>query len=293
MHYSLKDPSVVFERTKTPGKFNCSGDAMLSNELRIKPSAYDEYGQPCFARTQEKGLIEFQGNRLIQEALSSGYTMAVANTLFEAIRQQVGSAAAHRPVDVMEIGGGRGAFFDQVQSYARSYINIEPGRPALAGKDLKRLADPRYLCLKCSAEDMPLPDESVDVILSIASLDHVPDFHKALTEVSRLLRKGGIFVLTLNNRRSWWKVLLSRTGYLKRREEEIEREHYFQWSYAECAAHLAKFMPVRHIYTSTFIPFIPHLWRPLLPVAESIGRPLLRKYGGNIIAVCQKPGLQQ
>jgi ubiquinone/menaquinone biosynthesis C-methylase UbiE len=147
------------------------------------------------------------------------------------------------------------------------------------------------MCLKCSAEDIPLPDESVDVILSIASLDHIPDYRKALAEVSRLLRKGGVFILTLNNRRSWWKVLLSRTGYLKRREEEIAREHYFQWSFSECESRLAEFIAVRHIYTTTFVPFIPRLWRALLPVADLFGRPLLRKYGANIIAVCQKPAM--
>ncbi len=261
---------------------------MFAAQLKVEPTSYDEYGQPCYPVAQAKGLIEFQENRLIKEALATGYTMTVATTLFEAIKDQVARAAAKGPVDVLEIGGGSGDYFEQVRNYVRSYLNIEPGRHALAGEDLERLKDPRYLCLKCSAEDMPLPDESVDVILSIASLDHVPDFHKVLGEVSRLLRKGGIFVLTLNNRRSWWKAMLSRTDYLKRREEEIAREHYFQWSLSECASHLAEFIPVRESYTSTFIPFIPHVWRPLLPVAELIGRPLLRKYGANIIAVCQK-----
>jgi SAM-dependent methyltransferase len=163
---------------------------------------------------------------------------------------------------------------------------VEP----LSGEALERLKDPRYICLKCSAEDVPLPDESVDIILSIASLDHIPDYRTALAEVSRLLRKGGIFILTLNNRRSWWKVLLSRTAVLKRREEEIAREHYFQWSFSECESNIAEYIPVRHIYTTTFVPFIPHLWRPLLPVSDVLGRPLLRQYGGNIIGVCRKPG---
>lgn len=169
------------------------------------------------------------------------------------------------PVDVMEIGGGTGAFYVRVKNNARTYINIEPGRIPLSGKALERLKDPRYVCLKCSAEQIPLPDESVDVILSIASLDHVPDYRKALSEVSRLLRKGGIFILTLNNRRSWWKVMLSRTAYLKRREEEIAREHYFQWSFSECESHLAEFIPVRHIYTTTFVPFIPTCGGPYCP----------------------------
>lgn len=263
---------------------------MFSPELTASPAYYDEYGQPCYPVGQEKGLIEFQENRLIKQALADGYTASVANTLFRIIRQQVALAASRGPVDVLEIGGGGGDFYERVKTNARTYINIEPGHIPLSGEALKRLEDPVYACLKCSAEDIPLPDESVDVILSIASLDHVPDYRRALAEVGRLLRKGGVFVLTLNNRRSWWKVLLSRTAYLKRREEEIAREHYFQWSFSECEARLAEFVPVRRIYTTTFVPFVPHLWRPLLPASDLFGASLLPRYGANIIAVCQKPG---
>jgi ubiquinone/menaquinone biosynthesis C-methylase UbiE len=264
---------------------------MFSLELKVSPSYYDEYGQPCYPVGQEKGLIEFQENRLIKQALADGYTATVANTLFGIIARQVALASFRRPADVLESGGGTGAFYLHVKDYARSYINIEPGRISLSGQALERLKDPSYMCLKCSAEDIPLPDESVDVILSIASLDHIPDYRKALAEVSRLLRRGGVFILTLNNRRSWWKVLLSGTAYLNRREEEIAREHYFQWSFSECESHLAEFIPVRHIYTTTFVPFIPRLSRALLPVSDLFGRPLLRRYGANIIAVCQKPGM--
>ncbi|MBA3713608.1 MAG: methyltransferase domain-containing protein [Pyrinomonadaceae bacterium] len=263
---------------------------MFSLELKASPTSYDEYGQPCYPVDQEKGLSEAQGNRLLKEAFASGYTAAVAKTLVGITRRQVLLASSQRPADVLEIGGGNGGFYDGLRNKARTYINVEPGRIPLSGKALERIKDPRYMCLKCSAEDIPLPDESVDVILCIASFDHIPDYRKALGEVRRLLRKGGIFMLTLNNRRSWWKAMLSRTAYLKRREEEIAKEHYFQWSFSECESHLAEFIPVRDIYTTTFVPFIPHLWRPLLPVSDLFGRPLLRKYGANIIAVCRKPG---
>jgi ubiquinone/menaquinone biosynthesis C-methylase UbiE len=262
---------------------------MFSLELTVDPSYYDEYGQPCYPVSQGKGLIEFQETLLIKEALANGYTAAVATTLFDIIGQQVALASLHRPADVLEIGGGSGDFYERVKNSVRTYINVEPGRVPLSGEALERLKDPRYMCLKCSAEDIPLPDESLDVILSIASFDHIPDYRKALSEVSRLLRKGGVLILTLNNRRSWWKTMLAGTAYLKRREEEIAKEHYFQWSFSECKTQLAAFLPIRHIYTMTFVPFIPHLWRPLLPVADLFGRPLLRKYGANIIAVCQKP----
>ena len=262
---------------------------MFSLELKASPTYHDEYGQPCYPVSQRKGLIEFQENHLIKHALANGYTAAVATTLFDIIGRQVALASLRRPADVLEVGGGSGAFYAHVKNNVRTYINVEPGRLSLSGEALDRLKDPSYICLKCSAEEIPLPDESVDVILSIASFDHIPDYRKALAEVSRLLRKGGVFILTLNNRRSWWKAILARTAYLKRRDEEIAREHYFQWSFSECETHLAEFIPVRHIYTITFVPFIPHLWRLLLPLCDLFGRPLLRKYGANIIAVCQKP----
>jgi ubiquinone/menaquinone biosynthesis C-methylase UbiE len=193
-------------------------------------------------------------------------------------------------VDILELGGGDGAFFERVKDLARTYVNVEPGRLTLSGAALRRIADDRYACVRCSAEEIPLPDESVDVIISIASLDHVPDYRRALAETRRLLRKGGIFILTLNNRRSWWKALLSRTAYLKRREAEIAKEHHFQWSFDECGAHVSEFLPVSEMRTTTFVPFIPKAWRYLLPAADAVGATFFAKFGANIIGVFEKPG---
>lgn len=257
-------------------------------ELKVEPVYYDEYGQPCYALNQEKGLFESQDLQLLEDALADGYTAAVAADLHRLVKQQVLLASDGRTIDIVEIGGGGGYFFDCVKEIARSYINIEPGRIALNERAVMRLKDSGYRCIKCSAEDIPLYDESVDVILTIASFDHIPDYRKALAEARRLLRKGGLFVLVMNNRRSWWKLLLSRTDYLRKREEKIAQEHYILWSLSECEAHLSNFMPVIKIHSTTFIPFMPRVWKILLPVTDFFGRLLLPKYGANIIAICKK-----
>jgi ubiquinone/menaquinone biosynthesis C-methylase UbiE len=265
-------------------------DPMFDLRLTSEPLYYDEHRQPCYAVSQEKGLIESQDNRLLEAALAEGYTAAVAETLLGWIRQQVARHGDGRNLDILEIGGGDGGFFERVRDLARTYVNVEPGHVPLSGAALKRLGDDRYMCVRCSAEEIPLPDESVDVIISVASLDHVPDYRKALAESRRLLREGGRLVLTLNNRRSWWKKILSRTGYLRRREEEIAREHYFQWSFDECRSHLSEFIPVSEMSTTTYVPFVPKAWRYLLPAADALGKTLFDKLGANIIAVCKKPG---
>lgn len=263
---------------------------MLKVKLTREPAYFDHYDLPCYPSAQVKGIAENQNNHLLQQALTQGYTASVASTLHRWLSQQISLAAQERPLDVLEIGGGRGTFFDVVKKDIRTYINIDPGKILLQGPDLKRLADPRYTCIKCSADDIPLEDESVDLVISIASLDHVPDYRKALTEVVRLLRKNGSFLLTLNNRRSWWKMLLSRTDYLRRRQEEIAKEHYFQWSFDDCNLSLCELLSVKSMSTLTFCPFVPRWWKWFLPVSDLVGKPLFHKYGANIVAVCVKSG---
>ncbi len=48
----------------------------------------------------------------------------------------------------------------------------------------------------CSLTDVPLDDESIDVIIATEVLEHVPDTAEAFAEMSRLLRKGGTIVMT-------------------------------------------------------------------------------------------------
>jgi ubiquinone/menaquinone biosynthesis C-methylase UbiE len=262
---------------------------MFDLRLKTRPSHYDEYGQPCYPTAQEKGLSEFQINQLIAAALAEGYTGAVAKILLKLIKKEILIASGSRKVDMLEIGGGNGHFFDLVEEYTSTYVNVEPGYPVLDEQGLDRLRNPKYQSIRCSAEEIPLHDGSVDVIISIASFDHIPNYQAALAEVSRLLRSGGIFILTINNRGSWWKILLSRTDYLKRREVEISREHYIQWSLSECEARLSEYLPVINIHSTTFFPYVPKLWRYLLHCFDFFGNSLLSRYGANIIAVCRKP----
>src|SRR6266496_4227013 len=263
---------------------------MFQLKLTTPPDHLDEYGRPCYVIDQRKGLYEHQNNHLLEDALADGYITSVGNTLKRWISDEVALASTGRKLDLLEIGGGRGTLFEWVKDSALTYINVDPGRLVPRAGDLERWRDPRYARIGCSAEAIPLEDESVDAIISSASFDHIPEYRKALSEVSRLLRKNGSLILTLNNRCSWWKVLLSGTDNLRKREEEIAREHYFQWSFSECAANLSDIIPVRRMGTLIFLPFVPKVWRHLLPISDRIGGFLTPRYGAYIVAVCQKRG---
>lgn len=50
--------------------------------------------------------------------------------------------------------------------------------------------------IKGDIEDMPLPDGSIDVIVSNCVLNLVPDKHKAFSEIMRVLKNGGHFCVS-------------------------------------------------------------------------------------------------
>lgn len=56
----------------------------------------------------------------------------------------------------------------------------------------------RTVYLPVAAEDLPLLDGSADLVLCRNALDHMPEPARALTEIQRILRQGGLFFLSVD-----------------------------------------------------------------------------------------------
>lgn len=257
--------------------------------LTREPVSFDEYQRPVYAVGQVKGLREHMKGELLADAIAEGYSAVTRSAYRQVVVQHIARETSSRRLDLLEVGGGSATFFDCIRESVRTYVNIEPGEVALDREDVRRLQDPRYACIRCSAEQIPLEDDSVDVALALASLDHIPDTDRALGEVRRLLRPNALFLVVLNNRSSWSKRLLAPTAYAKRRAARIDEDHYFQWSVSDCRAQLSRFFVVSDISTFRYMPFVPRLWRYVRPVADWIGPRLNRTAGCSLIAVCRKP----
>jgi ubiquinone/menaquinone biosynthesis C-methylase UbiE len=157
---------------------------------------------------------------LLEDAIVDGYIMSVGNTLKCWISDEVAFASAGRKLDLLEIGGGRGTLFEWVKDSARTYINVDP--VCSACRRLGEVGGPRYARIGCSAEAIPLEDESVDAVISASSFDHIPEYRKALSEVSRLLRKnysyhsylkfGGIYCRSPTASAAFWLRDTERTS---------------------------------------------------------------------------------
>jgi SAM-dependent methyltransferase len=89
---------------------------------------------------------------------------------------------------VLEIGSDNEAAMlsTLVAAGVAEAIGVNPVLPADAQRGNMRL-------IKGDARPLPLPDESMDVVVSISALAHVFKLEEVFTEIYRVLRKGGYF----------------------------------------------------------------------------------------------------
>ena len=101
---------------------------------------------------------------------------------------------------ILEIGCGEGTLLKQIaREYSPRYIaGIEPllsGEYAMG--DFNRNSTEAYgknwhIC-NGDALDIKFPDNSFDVVISVATFEHIQDLDRCLSEIKRVLKPGGIF----------------------------------------------------------------------------------------------------
>jgi ubiquinone/menaquinone biosynthesis C-methylase UbiE len=109
-----------------------------------------------------------------------------------------GLIAAHSGVErprVLVVGCGRGI---------EAAVLAQDLDADVTGIDLDPRFDPdaaRYAHLALGdATGLAFPDASFDIVYSYHALEHIPDYHKALDEMHRVLRKGGAWCIGTPNR---------------------------------------------------------------------------------------------
>ena len=98
---------------------------------------------------------------------------------------------------VLDVGAGTGiASLAFVSNGARRVIALEPDPSDEVGRGAISRLDPdgRIELLDASGEEIPLPDQSVDIVYARQLLHHARDLPQLVRECARVLRSGGFFV---------------------------------------------------------------------------------------------------
>jgi ubiquinone/menaquinone biosynthesis C-methylase UbiE len=101
-----------------------------------------------------------------------------------------------RGAQLLDIGCGDGralrALARRVQPLALVGVDVDPAQLAAARRTFAK-TDFAVQLHEAGAQALPLPAQTYDVVTSFGCLHHVPEWRRAVAEVARVLRHGGVF----------------------------------------------------------------------------------------------------
>jgi SAM-dependent methyltransferase len=102
----------------------------------------------------------------------------------EALAQAV---AQYAKGDLVDIGWGKKPYANLLKPFVKSHVGVDH-QDTLHGLDRVDLVGTAY--------SIPVPDETFDTAMSTAVLEHLEEPAAAIREAKRVLRKGGVLILT-------------------------------------------------------------------------------------------------
>jgi len=159
------------------------------------------------------------------ELLTHKKFIYLLNRLIELFEHREHLAVTEMPVNdlkgkkVLEIGSGAGAhsaLFSQMGAHMFS-MDITLDRVLATAEKLDMIHDnPKNVCLQGDAESLPFSDNFFEIVYSNGVLHHTPRIDKAIEEVYRVLRPGGMAVIMLYAKHSfyYWVVMFLLKGVL-------------------------------------------------------------------------------
>lgn len=115
---------------------------------------------------------------------------------------------------ILEIGSGNGFFICYALKRGLNVTGIEPGTNYGFKGTLNRalnllrhnsIQDPENYIVDAVAEDIPFNDNSFDIVISMAVLEHVHALNPSMDESIRVLKPNGFFLANVPNYSSFYE----------------------------------------------------------------------------------------
>jgi ubiquinone/menaquinone biosynthesis C-methylase UbiE len=195
-----------------------------------------------------------------------------------------------RGADLLEVGCGTGLLLERFAEFTRSAqgVDLSPG--------MLEKARARGLTVKeGSATDLPYSSSEFDVACSFKVLAHVPDIEKAMSEMFRVVRPGGVVIAEFYNPFSIRALAKRAAGHQRIGQARDEGAVFTRFdspsqvqSYVPSSAELVDARGIRIVTPGAFALKVPVLGRVLDRAERALCDSPLRALGGFYVVAYKK-----
>jgi SAM-dependent methyltransferase len=158
-------------------------------------------------------------------------------------------------LSVLDIGGRLQPYRPLLRTRSKSYVAVDLQRTPLVN-------------VGAAAEALPFRDEQFDFVICTQVFEYLPDPGRAVAEIKRVLRKGGVLFLSApsvflrNNDKECWRFLPEGLRHLLREFETVEvtpEGNSLTGFFRTCNVFLASFFRPRilaPLWQWTFVPLL-------------------------------------
>lgn len=141
-------------------------------------------------------------------SLAEDYPNKIFDYLYPSIQNKI----------VLDLGCGTGKFMQKFYRDTIKYYGLDLSEKQLeTAKNKVKGENVEFIC--CSAENIPLPNNSIDVIIStwvLGTILEVNRRNKAIEEMKRVLKKDGVIFLVENDIGGEFEIIRNRYPDIKR-----------------------------------------------------------------------------
>ena len=113
---------------------------------------------------------------------------------------------------ILNVGAGQGSFTQLLEARGYEVLSSDVSKPAVAVLESRVRGD----VLQADLTDLPLPDAAFDGVVAGEVLEHIEAEGRALSEARRVLRPGGVLVLSVPAHPTWFGASDRWAGHVRR-----------------------------------------------------------------------------
>jgi ubiquinone/menaquinone biosynthesis C-methylase UbiE len=182
--------------------------------------------------------------------------------------------------EVLEIGCGTGLILKEIRKTTSFDVGIDLSREMLKISNSKGLR-----VIQGDVVALPFEDECFDITFSFKVLSHVPEIKKAIEEIARVTKKGGVLILEFYNPFSF-KFLINKAF-----SSHVYQNFYSYWELKKMIPSnlkLESFKGIRIFILFGFLLKVPVLSRVLIFLERKLCKTKFGLFGGYFNIVLRK-----